>query len=101
MITTEIATAEPTGAALAAEPVGFLRAALFQWMNPKGWLVAVGAAGTFLNAQPIWLGALFFAAAFPRGLVRLVLGALRRRCQGQCPHRAWLQCDHGRRAGMW
>src|SRR5262249_6911068 len=55
--------AESTGAALAAEPVGFLRAALFQWMNPTGWLVAVGAAGTFLNAQSedrcaqaIWLG---------------------------------------------
>jgi hypothetical protein len=33
----------------AARPVSLLGAALFQWVNPKGWLVAVGAAGTYLQ----------------------------------------------------
>jgi threonine/homoserine/homoserine lactone efflux protein len=64
------------------EPVGFLGAAAFQWINPKGWLVAVSAAGTYLQAvsddalsQAMALGALFFAAALPSGLVWLALGA--------------------------
>src|SRR5262245_56327636 len=46
-----IATAEHTPAARAAEPVGFLAAALFQWINPKGWLVGLGAAATFLDTH--------------------------------------------------
>jgi threonine/homoserine/homoserine lactone efflux protein len=66
-----------------AKPVGFLAAAAFQWINPKGWLVAVSAAGTYLQAvtdnaltQAIAFGALFFAAALPAGLVWLGLGAV-------------------------
>ena len=65
-----------------AKPVGFLTAATFQWINPKGWLVAVSAAGTYLQpvtdnalAQSLAFGALFFAAALPAGLVWLALGA--------------------------
>ncbi len=68
------------------KPVGFTGAALFQWANPKGWLVAVGAAGTYLHAAPgnqltqaLAFGALFFVAAFPSGLVWLGLGALLQR----------------------
>lgn len=66
-----------------AEPVGFMGAALFQWANPKGWLVAVSAAGTYLRAggvdqlsQATTFGVLFFVAAFPSGVAWLVLGAL-------------------------
>jgi threonine/homoserine/homoserine lactone efflux protein len=51
-------------------------------MNPKGWLVAVSAAGTFLPnvsetpfARATVVGALFFAAALPCGLVWLGVGA--------------------------
>jgi threonine/homoserine/homoserine lactone efflux protein len=64
------------------KPVGFIGAAAFQWINPKGWLVAVGAAGTYLQAtsdnalsQAMAFGALFFATALPCGLVWLALGA--------------------------
>lgn len=66
-----------------ADPVGFMGAALFQWANPKGWLVAVSAAGTYLRAggvdqlsQAITFGVLFFLAAFPSGVAWLVLGSL-------------------------
>ena len=55
---------------------------MLQWINPKGWLVAVSAGGTYLHAttdnaigQAATLGGLFFLAAFPSGLVWLVLGA--------------------------
>ncbi len=65
-----------------AKRVGFLEAAMFQWINPKGWLVAVSAAGTFLHAAApnpfapaATFGILFFVAAFPSGLVWLALGA--------------------------
>jgi threonine/homoserine/homoserine lactone efflux protein len=66
----------------ALRPVGFLEAAAFQWINPKGWLVAVSAAGAYLTAkdgaepgQAIAFAAVFVAAALPSGLVWLALGA--------------------------
>jgi threonine/homoserine/homoserine lactone efflux protein len=31
----------------AAEPVGFMEAALFQWLNPKAWSIALGAIAAF------------------------------------------------------
>lgn len=78
----KIATAEPASKATDAKPVGFFGAAAFQWINPKGWLVAVSAAGTYLQAaagdalfQAAAFGALFVAAALPSGLVWLALGA--------------------------
>lgn len=78
----KIATAPPAAAAGAARPVGFLEAALFQWINPKSWLVSVSAVGTFLQARPpgAWLqaalfAAIFLAAALPSGLAWLAFGA--------------------------
>lgn len=66
----------------AAKPVGFIGAAFFQWVKPKGWLVAVGAASTYLQPdtgshvlQALELAVLFFTVAFPSGLVWLGLGA--------------------------
>ncbi len=32
-------------------PLTFLQAAAFQWVNPKGWVVAVGAISTFTSLQ--------------------------------------------------
>ena len=32
-------------------PVGYLGAAVFQWVNPKSWLVSASAAGTFLGPE--------------------------------------------------
>src|SRR3989442_3636767 len=33
------------------DPVGDLGAAIFQWVNPKSWLVTASAASTFLSAE--------------------------------------------------
>jgi threonine/homoserine/homoserine lactone efflux protein len=62
--------------------VGFLGAAVFQWINPKSWLVSVSAAGTFLSAgagspiaQSAFLGGLFCLAALPSCFVWLAFGA--------------------------
>jgi threonine/homoserine/homoserine lactone efflux protein len=63
-------------------PVGYVAAAAFQWVNPKSWLVSASAAGTFLSSSagsPLWqaasLGGLFALAALPSGFVWLVFGA--------------------------
>jgi threonine/homoserine/homoserine lactone efflux protein len=62
--------------------VGFFGAAFFQWVNPKGWLVSIGAAGTYLQPdagsqllQAAVFAGLFFITALPSGFVWLVLGA--------------------------
>jgi threonine/homoserine/homoserine lactone efflux protein len=64
------------------DPVGFLGAAVFQWVNPKSWLVSASAAATFLSAgagrplaQAASLGGLFFLAALPSCFLWLAFGA--------------------------
>jgi threonine/homoserine/homoserine lactone efflux protein len=39
-----------SGAATRAKPIGVLQAALFQWINPKGWVFALGALATYTTA---------------------------------------------------
>jgi threonine/homoserine/homoserine lactone efflux protein len=77
-----IATSRRTPAATEQSPVGFVGAAVFQWVNPKSWLVSASAAGTFLApdvgspvVQAAMLGGLFALAALPSGLVWLAFGA--------------------------
>jgi threonine/homoserine/homoserine lactone efflux protein len=66
----------------ATDPVGFVGAAVFQWVNPKSWLVSASAAGTFLGAgagspvlQAASLGGLFVLAALPACFLWLACGA--------------------------
>ena len=49
------------GAKNAAKPLGFLGAALFQWVNPKAWVMAVNAAILFLPRDGGWHAALSMA----------------------------------------
>jgi threonine/homoserine/homoserine lactone efflux protein len=46
----KIATAGPSSETQPARPVGLIGAAVFQWANPKGWLVAVSP--TFSTRVP-------------------------------------------------
>ena len=69
-------------AAPTQDPVGYVGAAVFQWVNPKSWLVTASAAGTFLRAdagypiaQAASLAALFVLAALPSCFVWLAFGA--------------------------
>jgi threonine/homoserine/homoserine lactone efflux protein len=78
----KIATSGPGTAGADGKPVGFIEAALFQWINPKSWLVSGSATGAYLHADAdgalfpsIYLAALFVAAALPSGLVWLAFGA--------------------------
>jgi threonine/homoserine/homoserine lactone efflux protein len=78
----KIATADRIETMPESSPIGYVRAALFQWVNPKSWLVSASAAGTFLSAQagsPVvqsaLLGGLFFLAALPSCFIWLAFGA--------------------------
>ena len=78
----KIATARPGAAQAPRRPIGFVEAALFQWINPKSWIVSAGAAGTYLQpgsgtavSQSLLLGGLFLAAALPSCFAWLAFGA--------------------------
>lgn len=89
----KIASAPPLaedGAAEPPRPVGFLGAALLQWVNPKAWLVSLGAVATYLQVTEtaaLWhslvfalvFALVFVAAALPSGLLWLVFGAAAQR----------------------
>jgi threonine/homoserine/homoserine lactone efflux protein len=82
----KIATAGRGEAASEREPVGFLAAAAFQWVNPKSWLVSTAAAGTYLHAeagsalvQSMAFAILFVLAAAPSCLLWLAFGATMQR----------------------
>ncbi len=64
------------------DPVGYLGAAVFQWVNPKSWLVTASAAGTFLGpetgspvVQAASLAGLFVLAVLPSSFLWLAFGA--------------------------
>lgn len=73
----KIATAAPSStpsaatAASSRRPLTFLQAALFQWINPKAWIMAVGAIGTYTVTdvnpceQAVFMALIFALVAFP------------------------------------
>ncbi|MDO9712987.1 LysE family translocator [Paracraurococcus lichenis] len=73
-----IATAAPPGPGTApGRPMTLLQAALFQWVNPKAWIIAVGAIATY-NADAagaLVLAMMFAVAAFGSLLAWAALGA--------------------------
>lgn len=47
-----------------AKPLGFLQAASFQWVNPKGWIAATGAVATYTPTTGYFANLVTVAAAF-------------------------------------
>ena|SRR5690606_20351300 len=48
-----------------AHPMSFVAAALFQFANPKAWVMGITGASAFLPPlQPVWLAVLVFAISF-------------------------------------
>jgi len=62
----KIATSGPIGADSpdARKPMGFWGAAAFQWVNPKAWVMAVGAITTYTPAQGYVMNVIVVAAVF-------------------------------------
>jgi threonine/homoserine/homoserine lactone efflux protein len=50
-----VATAEPTSTeaptAAKSRPISFMQAAAFQWVNPKAWILVLGATATYTNLR--------------------------------------------------
>ncbi len=47
-----------------ARPLSFLEACAFQWVNPKGWIMAIGASTSYAVAGSLWLSSLVAGAVF-------------------------------------
>jgi len=68
-----------------ARPLGFMGAALFQWVNPKAWVMAVGAVLAYTSAQAsytvqiVLIGLLFFLFGSPCSMVWVLFGRYLRR----------------------
>jgi threonine/homoserine/homoserine lactone efflux protein len=82
----KIATAPPAAELGHVRRVlGFGGAAAFQWVNPKGWLIALAAAGMFTRSdqgpwlQAAWIGAVFAIVSLPCMVPWVLLGAGARR----------------------
>jgi threonine/homoserine/homoserine lactone efflux protein len=52
------------GSDTAGRPMTFLQAAAFQWVNPKAWVMAVGAMAVYANPAAPFLSVFIVAAAF-------------------------------------
>jgi threonine/homoserine/homoserine lactone efflux protein len=54
----------PTETAADSQPMTFLGASAFQWVNPKGWSMAVAATSQFIAPEDPFLTAAIVAATF-------------------------------------
>lgn len=76
----KIASAPPPGKVAPRGVLGFTGAAAFQWINPKAWLIALGAASEFTQPDlPLaWqagrIGLVFLVVALPCTFVWVLLG---------------------------
>ncbi len=46
------------------KPLNFLQAALFQWLNPKAWVITLSAVATYTTASGVFAEALVLAVMF-------------------------------------
>ncbi|WP_347901207.1 LysE family translocator [Pseudomonas purpurea] len=66
-----------------AKPISYLGAAAFQWVNPKAWIMAIGAISTYTPLQGYFTNVIVIAAVFavinlPSVSVWVVCGSLLR-----------------------
>jgi threonine/homoserine/homoserine lactone efflux protein len=62
----KIATSKPamSDERAAAHPMSFLQMALFQWVNPKGWIMAVTALSAYTTVDQYYSGVAVVVATF-------------------------------------
>ncbi len=77
----KIARAGAPGEGPSRPPLGFVGAALFQWVNPKAWMIALAAIPAFTTpegdmlAETLRIGAVFALVCLPCTLIWAGLGA--------------------------
>jgi threonine/homoserine/homoserine lactone efflux protein len=61
----KIATSVPNGNTLTGDkPLSFFQMCLFQWVNPKGWVMAVTALSAYTEAEDYYYGVAIVVAVF-------------------------------------
>ena len=55
--------APPAGAQRAGKPLSFIQAAAFQWVNPKAWIISLGAVTLYAPGQE-WIAVAWVAFGF-------------------------------------
>lgn len=75
--------APPDGSATRGKPLTFLQAAAFQWVNPKAWIMSLGAVTLYAPGQEwlavAWVAAVFVLVNFPSVSVWALAGVGLRR----------------------
>jgi threonine/homoserine/homoserine lactone efflux protein len=66
-----------SSAAARAKPIGLFEAAFFQWINPKGWVIALGALATYTSVgdDVLWQTSVIAAVNAATCLVSVVIWA--------------------------
>ena len=87
-----------------AKPISYLGAAAFQWVNPKAWIMAIGAISTYTPMQGYFTNVVVIAAVF--AIINLPsvgrLGGVRHvaaQCLEGAALAARVQLGHGGAAG--
>jgi threonine/homoserine/homoserine lactone efflux protein len=79
--------AAPDGTNSRARPLSFLQAAAFQWVNPKAWIMALGAVTLYAPGQDVasllWVVLGFVLVNFPSVSVWAAMGVGLRRFLSQ------------------
>ena len=84
-----------------SRPLSFWQAAAFQWVNPKAWVMAVGALATFTTVngqvieQAMWIAAAFMMVAIPSVGGWMLGGAGLRRLLQKPVYRRWFNWTMG------
>ena len=93
----------PKEARATAQPITFLQAAAFQWVNPKAWAMALGAVAAYVPEPSLWA---YAAVAVVFGAVNLPSVAsgpgLGKRCgagSGRAGAASGVQLDDGGASG--
>jgi len=78
----------------AVKPLSFLQAVMFQWANPKAWLMAIGAISVFTAVanyiyNALVISGLFLLMCLPCIGVWLVFGASLRKILKNEKHQRW------------
>lgn len=85
----------------ASRPLSFWQAAAFQWVNPKAWVMAVGALATFTTVsggvleQALWIAVAFMVVAVPCVGGWMLGGAGLRRLLQKPVYRRWFNWTMG------
>ena len=82
--TTDTSPGEKSAASAKSRPFTFMQAALFQWVNPKAWTMALTAISAYAPKSQGWVGVAMVAGVF--GIINLpstgawaIMGAKMRR----------------------